>query len=93
MATLIPTELKALNPDERARRISEFVAKRHEQPNGELAALAAELAELENFYGMPSETMRSEYAAGRVRENADVCRWLMLLRVRDSLAARDCPAS
>ncbi|HEX3656566.1 MAG TPA: hypothetical protein VHV55_12195 [Pirellulales bacterium] len=88
MATLIPAELESLNAEERARRISEFVAKRHDPPNGELAALAVELAELEKSYGMPSETMRSEYAAGRLPENADICRWLMLLRVRDSLVTR-----
>ncbi|HEY5310965.1 MAG TPA: hypothetical protein VIK18_00550 [Pirellulales bacterium] len=93
MASLIPAELENLSADERARRVSEFVAKRHDPPNGEIAALETELAELEKSYDMPSDTMRSEYAAGRVRENADICRWLMLLRVRDSLVTRGRSAS
>ena len=75
--------LFALPAAERARAIDALGERANGKPNGQLAALDAEIGELEIRYEMTSEEMRAGFEAGKVRDTADIAGWLMLLRARD----------
>jgi hypothetical protein len=79
------SELRALSPAERERRLAAFAALRGQPINGELQYLDEGIAELESRYEMSSATMREKLASGGLRETADIGKWLMLLDARDAL--------
>ena len=70
----------AIDAVEAARQLRDALR----QPlNGQLVDLESRLRDFEIRYEMPSEEMRRQYRAGKLRETHDICRWLMLLDVRD----------
>jgi hypothetical protein len=80
-------DLSSLPDAERERRVTEFAAGRNVAPNGELGDLGIEIARFETRYEMSSATMRQKLIEGVLAETEDICSWLMLLSLRDKLAA------
>jgi hypothetical protein len=78
------SELTNLPAHERERVLSDLVLS---SPNGEARELDQRLNEYETRYEMSSKTMREKYRSGHLRETADICRWLILLNVKDQLVS------
>ena len=88
VTTLRLSELSSLSPDERTRRLHAFAALRNQPLNGELAFLDEQIAELERRYEISSEAMKQDFHAGKIRETAEICTWLILLDARDQLGVQ-----
>ena len=81
------SDLEALAPEERDRRLDELVRSTTRGPNGEVAALDAQIEALERRHGFDSATLRRRLAAGEQSETPEVCDWLMLLDLRERIAS------
>lgn len=85
--TVRMAELVAMEPEVRERRMAELVRVMRSEPNGEIADVDAQIRDFERRYELRSELMKAELAAGTRRETGEICRWLMLLKLRDRLAS------
>ena len=83
--TLKMSELRGLSASEIAARVASF--GKSQPANGELASLQERIAEFEIRYELSSETMRAQFHTGQLKETADICKWLMLLSVREGITA------
>lgn len=77
----------AMAPEVRAQRIAELVDATRGKPNGEISAINEQIRNFERRYETSSASLRSELTAGKRHETAEICQWLMLLKLRDRLAA------
>jgi hypothetical protein len=80
--TLDLSEVSKLPENERQARYSDFM-RVGIVPNGEMAELDRQITAFERVYEVSSDTMQQQLAAGRIRETAEICRWLMLLELRN----------
>ena len=74
------SELRKLSPEEQAAYL-ERCAQATEL-NGELDAINARIARLEQIYEMSSETLLARMRSREQRETNEICTWLMLLDLR-----------
>jgi hypothetical protein len=81
------SELAGMSDETRASTLRALVRAADRAPNGELRELDEQIGAFEARFGLDSEAMRRDVANGSRRETADVCEWLMLLRVRERLRA------
>jgi hypothetical protein len=91
-ARVTTSELRNLDPGERASRLSSLAREERRAPNGEVEDIEERIRAFERRYELDSETMREEVSTGARAETWDLCQWLMLLDVRDRLAAARTPA-
>ena len=82
------SELYNLSPVAKADRLAALVQQRNRPVNGELAELTSRVAEYETRYEMSSEIMREQVGQNTLRETAEIGHWLILLELRDRLAAK-----
>jgi len=85
-------ELRGLEPGEQASRLSRLAREARGAPNGGLEDVEARIRAFERRYEVDSESMREQVASGERVETWDICQWLLLLDVRDRLAAARAPA-
>jgi hypothetical protein len=83
--TLRLAELRGLSPAEASGRVKRFLQS--SQPlNGEVQELEAEINAYETRYEMSSTVMRQRVRESRIEHTADICRWQMLLEMRDRVS-------
>jgi hypothetical protein len=80
-------ELRTMSETERDAAWSELLSATRAPAGSQLEAIDARVREFESVFGMSSETMRARLANGSLQETDAVCRWLMILAVRDRIAA------
>ena len=68
--------------EDRERALAELVAMANSPENGQRAALNARLREFEQRYELSSTDLPEALRFGRIRETADISRWLFWLEVR-----------
>jgi hypothetical protein len=83
--TLVLSELFNLPEAERNARLDALASGTDAPLNGELAYLDARIAAYEARYEVSSERMVERFNRGEQPETADICAWLMLLKLRGSL--------
>lgn len=80
------SELAIMPKDEKKRRLAELVQAVVKPTPEELSAqqddLAAKIQQFESRYKMSSDLMSQRLASGEIRETADLCSWMMLVRIR-----------
>jgi hypothetical protein len=84
------SDLKGRSQQDVAQILAAMARERHSL-NGEAAALDLEIADLETRYEMSSGAMQQGLRNQTVRETADLCRWQILLALRDGLAGAATP--
>jgi hypothetical protein len=81
------SELFAAPPEEREDRVKRLfqaaLNPTDEQLDQQKAALDCRIQRFERRYEMSSKVMREQFQLGRIRETAEICSWLMLLRVKE----------
>jgi hypothetical protein len=85
---MLPTEsISRLNalPDREREAALARLAGRGIQPNGEIFAIKARVAEFEAKYRMTTEQLRSGLRDGTVKESSDISQWLFLSDVLDDV--------
>jgi len=85
MAELYFSELRALTPEQQQAKLLEFAGRRHIPANGQLERLEAEIREFEQRYELPSSDLAEALRTGKLRETAEVGRWLILVAARQRL--------
>lgn len=78
-------ELRKLPDEARVRRAAELVAAARRPPNGELVAIEREIERFEHVFQLSTDSMRVRVGNGSLRESHEICRWLMLVKLRDEL--------
>jgi hypothetical protein len=73
------SELASMSESEREQALTEMVYTALHNPNGSKQALQAQIRQLEIRYEMNSDEMRRGFAAGKVRETAEIAKWFFLL--------------
>lgn len=81
-------QLRAMPDTEREGAIRRMEAATRAPVNGEIKALDAQIGEFERVLGMSTAEMHLRLKNGSLRETEAVCRWLMLVDMRDHLMAR-----
>jgi hypothetical protein len=81
------SELERLQPGEKEAKLRALVVATGQPPNGELRELDSRIHEYEQRAGLNSAALRDKLASGEVAETAEVCDWLMLLEIRERIAA------
>ena len=56
--------------------------------NGGVVSLNARLKKFELRYEMTSEELKNKCAEGKVKETAEIAKWLFLLEARDAVEAK-----
>jgi hypothetical protein len=78
-------DLRGLSPEATAARVRRFV--RNSRPlNGELREIDAAINAYETRYEMSSSIMCQRLRDTGLEHTADVCRWQMLLEMRDRVS-------
>jgi hypothetical protein len=70
------------------RTLDKLLAHEAEEAKHQLAALDADLAELEKQYGMPSTEFFRRYQEGLTDDRMDFVEWASLMRMRENLVHR-----
>lgn len=86
------TGFSRLTSAEQEASVKALLDARQVPLNGEVRELDARIAEYQQRFGMSSDEMRGKLASGDLVETVDICRWLMLLKLRDRVASRQAPA-
>jgi len=86
--TLRLSEYRAMNATERDSAVAWLIAATRSAPNGEDRELAAQIQAYEQRYEMTSDEMIASINNGSLRENDEVCDWLILLKLRSHIEAR-----
>ena len=81
------SELRGMAPVDRESRIARLAAALNRPLNGELTHLNERIAAYEAHYEISSEHMRELFDAQKYPEHADICDWLMLLKLRERLVS------
>ena len=83
------SRLSRMTALERKRAIDEIIRQSVNPTSEELqeqrAALLARISQYEIRYEISSQQMLSDLRANRMRETADICSWVMLLRTKARL--------
>jgi hypothetical protein len=78
-------ELRGLSPEDASERVKRFL--QDSRPlDGEVQELEAEINAYETRYEMSSALMSQRLRESRLEHTADICRWQMLLEVRDRVS-------
>lgn len=89
------SELATMPEDEKNRRLGELVQAVVNPTALELAAqrndITEKIQQLEFRYKMSSDEMKRQLREGKIRETADFCHWLMLLRIRGRFESENRP--
>jgi hypothetical protein len=90
------SELSALSKEAREEKLSALVQAAmnptEDQVREQIDALNAQLTEFECRYEMSSVTMHNRLAKGEIKETADICSWMLLIKARDSFEPESTPA-
>lgn len=81
------SRLKSEPPKKRDELLSGLVSGAREPANGYADLLDARIAEYERRYELPSAAMVEQVESGALKETDDIASWLMLLKVRNRVAA------
>jgi hypothetical protein len=83
------SEFASMSEEETESRVDElFQAANNpstEQFEQQKSELEQEILFFESQYNMASEEMKQRLAMGEISESADICSWLMLLKIRGQL--------
>ena len=85
------SELKMMSLTRREAYLAELMTATKTAPNGEIADLNERIRAFEEKHGMDSHKLREKLDKGEIRETVDVCKWLMLLTIRDRLVSPHVP--
>jgi hypothetical protein len=86
--SVLDAELRQLDDTSLAAKANALMLAALGPPNGELRLLNDKIAEFERDRRMSSEEMRAGLAAGLLREDDFLCRWLLTMSLRDRVARR-----
>jgi hypothetical protein len=80
------SEFKTMSDSEKNQRVSDLFQAAVNPTSEQLAEqknkLTDQIQVLESRYKMSSGEMKRKLATGEIKETADFCRWLMLLKIR-----------
>jgi len=76
-------DLRRLSDEERSEKLKAVARATRNPPNREVRQINLEIRTHEDRFGFSSDELRRRLAAGEQRETDDVCRWLMLLALRE----------
>lgn len=90
MATLTKgiklSDLTSASPEERKRQVDRLfqdaLSPTEDQEKRQMDEIDARIKDFERQYEMPSAVMQELLLEGKIRETAEVCSWLMLLKLR-----------
>ena len=82
--TLRLAELRGLSSDAASARVR--ILQNPQSLNGESREIADSIAAYETRYEMSSDEMRRRLKDLKLEHTADICRWQMLLEMRDRVA-------
>jgi len=85
MAELYFSELRTLSPEQQQKKLLELTSRRNAPVNGQLERLEAEIREFEQRYELSSSELAEALRTGKLRETAEVGRWLILIALRQRL--------
>lgn len=80
--SLLTTDLRAMTEEERRQALGAIVEQGRGIQNGERAVLNARIRVFEERYEMTSSEMRQALRDGRLRETAEIARWLFWVEAR-----------
>jgi hypothetical protein len=83
--TLRFAELHGLSSEEASGRVRQFLQDQHSL-NGEGREIEESILAYETRYEMSSTVMRQRLKEAKLEHTADICRWEMLLEMRDRVA-------
>lgn len=83
--TLNLSEVTRLPKGQRERAQSEFLHKCDAGLNGELTELVGRIKHFERVYEISSKKMQEQLSKGLIKETADICYWVMLLELKESV--------
>lgn len=82
------SDLFALSEDAREQQISAMVEAAFNPTKADLenqtTALTQRITKFEQRYEMSSATMRSRLSKGGIKETADICSWMLLIKALES---------
>jgi hypothetical protein len=81
------SELSSLTGKDQKRAMTELVNAAR-MKNGGIALLDARLRKFELRYEMSSEELKKKCAEGKVKETAEIAKWLFLLDTRDAVKSQ-----
>jgi hypothetical protein len=81
-------DLAGISREEIEARLTPLSAGLDSPLNGELEELNSRIGAFEDAYQMDSERMRTRVTSGEMSETADVCQWLILVKLRDRIARK-----
>lgn len=80
------SELSSMSSGEKQRRINELfdtaLNPTYEQLQEQKKELNFKICFFEEQYKMSSGTMKQKLSSGQLNETVDICKWLMLLKIR-----------
>lgn len=92
MAAIRLSQLASMSPREQEQQLESLVSASQEsssfQVKEKLSCLNLRIKELESRYEMSSMRMKQSLSSGRIKETADICSWLLLLKQRESLGKK-----
>ncbi|NHC36889.1 hypothetical protein [Scytonema millei] len=85
------SELTATSAQDRERQVKRLfqdaLTPTEEQIKKQSEEINAKIRDFERRYEMPSVVMRQNLLEGKIKETADICSWLILLKLRNRLDA------
>jgi hypothetical protein len=81
--SVLTTDLRSMTVDERNQALAAIVQQGRGAQNGERAILNARIRAFEERYEISSADLREALRVGRMKETAEVARWLFWLDARD----------
>jgi hypothetical protein len=84
--TIKLSKFGSMSEGERGSALADLVSAARAPRNGQALGIVARIEAFERQYGMTSAEMLERFRAGAI-DNADVSRWLMLLRLQDPPAS------
>ena len=80
------SEIGSTSVQERSKQVErlfqEALNPTEEQIKRQMEEIDAKSKSFERRYEMASETMRKSLSGGKIKETAEICSWLMLLKIR-----------
>jgi hypothetical protein len=83
-----PPEVQEVEVD---RLFQAAISPTCEQLNQQKAALDYRIKRFERRYEISSKAMRQQFRLGRIRETAEICSWLMLLKAKEDFDGESPP--
>lgn len=82
-------ELASMTIEERKQALAHLVDAARNDGDATRILLENEIREYELRYEMTSEEMRHELVSGRIKDTAEISRWIILLNTLDRYAQRE----